>query len=97
MKEIEPKLLQAGLAARILGIGLPLLERLADQGAIRSVQVGPQRMFRPEDLEAFVAGLPPWPILPAEPDGASDEPPSWDDMSILQPEAALGPAAKEVA
>ena len=75
-----PLLLPPSAAARILGLPLPTLEVLSGRGEIRSVRVAGRLMFRPEDLDAWVQGLPPaWP--PSAADGSSIEPLSATGMS----------------
>jgi hypothetical protein len=75
-----PLLLPPAAASRILGLPLATLELLSGSGDIRSVRVAGRLMFRPEDLDAWVQGLPPaWP--PSSADGSSSEPHSARGMS----------------
>ncbi len=52
-------------AAARLSIGRTMMYELLSTGAVESVTIGRLRRVRPVDLEAFVAGLTPAPVVPA--------------------------------
>jgi excisionase family DNA binding protein len=53
------KLYSAREAAERLGISLTHLYRMSKSGEIGSVRAGVRRLYRPEDLDRRVQGLPP--------------------------------------
>ena len=53
------KLYNSQDAAGCLGISLTHLYRLSKSGEIGSVRAGVRRLYRPEDLDRWVQGLPP--------------------------------------
>jgi hypothetical protein len=55
---LEPVLLDRKRAALSLGVSIRTLDGLVKDGALRSVQLGGRRMFRPADLRAFADSLP---------------------------------------
>lgn len=52
------KLYNSQEAAECLGISLTHLYRLSKSGEIGSVRAGVRRLYRPEDLDRWVQGLP---------------------------------------
>ncbi len=53
---LEPVLLSRPMAARVLGVSLSTVDSLVADG-LPSVRIGGRRMFRPDDLKAWAAGL----------------------------------------
>ena len=53
------KLYNSQEAAECLGISLTHLYRLSKSGEVGSVRAGVRRLYRPEDLDRWVQGLPP--------------------------------------
>lgn len=52
------RLFNAEEASRYLGIGRGLLAEMSDLGKIRCSRLRQRRMYRLEDLDAFIEGLP---------------------------------------
>jgi len=52
-KPFRPLLWPSELA-RVLRVSRGVLDHLVDTGQLKAVRVGPKRLFRPEDVEAFL-------------------------------------------
>lgn len=65
---LPPILISRQAAARCMGVSLSTLDKLVATAGLPSVWVGERRMFRPADLEAWAARLP-----PANPPQKNDE------------------------
>ena len=55
----DKRLYSSSEAASCLGISITHLYRLARSGQVASVRSGSLRLFRPEDLDRWIAGLTP--------------------------------------
>lgn len=55
--ETPPRLLNRKQAAASLNIGVRLLDDLVASGTLKSVRIGDRRLFRPCDLDDFIATL----------------------------------------
>lgn len=54
---VQLRLLKRSLAAATLSLSVRTLDKLTQQGKIRSVQIGDRRLYRPADLDDFVASF----------------------------------------
>ena len=52
----QAPLLTLGAVADYLAVAVSVVERLAADGQLQVLRIGPERRVRPEDLQAFLGG-----------------------------------------